>query len=70
MQGLNVLITGSDFGIGRAAVIAFAREGANVAINYLPEEEEDAQDLADVLAEEDLSIERIPGDLTGDSFSA
>ena len=49
-------------------MIAFAREGANVAINYLPDEEADAQDLADFLAQEELSIIRIPGDLTDETF--
>lgn len=70
LQGLNVLITGGDSGIGRATVIAFAREGANVAINYLPDEEPDAQDLEDLLAGEDLSLIRIPGDLDDEDFCA
>src|SRR5215217_880479 len=47
LQGKAALITGGDSGIGKAAAIAFAREGADVAISYLPEEEEDAQDTAD-----------------------
>ena len=70
LQGLNVLITGGDSGIGRATVIAFAREGANVAINYLPGEEPDAQDLEDFLAGEDLALTRIPGDLDDEDFCA
>ena len=47
LQGKAALITGGDSGIGKAAAIAFAREGADVAISYLPEEEDDAQDTAD-----------------------
>jgi NAD(P)-dependent dehydrogenase (short-subunit alcohol dehydrogenase family) len=70
LQGLRTLITGGDSGIGRAVVIAYLREGASVAINYLPEEEPDAQDLADFVAQENFSIERIPGDLTNETFCA
>ncbi|MET3860643.1 NAD(P)-dependent dehydrogenase (short-subunit alcohol dehydrogenase family) [Dietzia sp. 2505] len=44
LQGMKALITGGDSGIGRAAAIAYAREGADVAISYMPEEEPDAQD--------------------------
>ncbi|OTB12321.1 hypothetical protein K445DRAFT_378760 [Daldinia sp. EC12] len=68
LQGLNALITGGDSGIGRSVVIAFLREGANVAINYLPEEEPDVDDLADFLQGEGLSFERIPGDLLNETF--
>ncbi|PAY23873.1 hypothetical protein CEY15_06425 [Dietzia natronolimnaea] len=44
LRGMKALITGGESGIGRAAAIAYAREGADVAISYLPEEESDAQD--------------------------
>lgn len=68
LQGLKVLVTGGDSGIGRAVVIAFAREGAKVAINYLPQEEPDAEDLAKFLHREGISIERFPGDLRDETF--
>ena len=68
LQGRKALVTGGDSGIGRAAVIAFAREGADVAINYYPTEEPDAQDVAKLLRGEGHRIELIPGDLTDERF--
>lgn len=68
LAGRRALITGGDSGIGRAVTIAMAREGATVAINYLPVEEPDAQDVADLLAKEGIKITRIPGDLLDEEF--
>ena len=61
-------MTGGDSGIGRAAAIAFAREGADVAINYYPSEEPDAQDVARLLRGEGRKVVLIPGDLTDETF--
>jgi len=49
LKGRRALITGGDSGIGRAAAIAFAREGANVAIGYLPEEKSDAEEVLELI---------------------
>lgn len=68
LAGRKALVTGGDSGIGRAAVIAFAREGASVAINYFPSEEPDAQDVARLLHGEGHKIILIPGDLTEQRF--
>ena len=57
------LITGGDSGIGRAVAIAYAREGADVAISYLPEEEEDAQETARWVKEAGRRIVTLPGDI-------
>ncbi len=68
LQGRKALVTGGDSGIGRAAVIAFSREGADVAINYFPTEEPDAQDVAKLLRGEGRKVVLLPGDLTDEHF--
>lgn len=68
LQGRKALITGGDSGMGRAAAIAFAREGADVAINYLPAEEEDAQQVIALIKAEGRIGLAIPGDLRDEKF--
>jgi len=68
LQGRKALVTGGDSGIGRAAVIAFAREGADVAINYLPEEEEDAREVIELIEKEGRTAAAIPGDIRDEAF--
>lgn len=63
LRGLRALITGGDSGIGRAVAIAYAREGADIAISYLPEEEEDAIAVAVAVEQEGRRCLRIAGDL-------
>ncbi|MGF9663648.1 SDR family oxidoreductase [Arthrobacter crystallopoietes] len=64
LEGRKALITGSDSGIGAAVAIAFAREGADVAMSYLPEEEEDAKVVAELIEKEGRKVVQLPGDLT------
>lgn len=68
LAGRRALITGGDSGIGRAAAIAYAREGADVAINYLPEEEQDAQQVIALIEEAGRTAVAIPGDITDAAF--
>jgi len=68
LAGRNALITGGDSGMGRAAAIAFAREGADVAINYLPAEEADAREVIELIRAEGRTAVPIPGDLRGEAF--
>ena len=68
LSGRKALITGGDSGIGRAAAIAFAREGADVAINYLPQEESDARDVIALIQAAGRKAVAIPGDLRSGAF--
>lgn len=68
LQGRKALITGGDSGIGRAAAIAYAREGADIAINYMKEEQKDADSLVELLEKEGKKVILIPGDLSDEKF--
>lgn len=68
LTGRKVLITGGDSGIGRAAAIAYAREGADVAINYLPEEEPDAKEVIELIKKAGRKAIAIPGDIRTEEF--
>ena len=68
LAGRKALITGGDSGMGRAAAIAFAREGADVAINYFPTEEPDAKEVIRLIEAEKRVAVPIPGDLRDEQF--
>ncbi|HEY2649867.1 MAG TPA: SDR family oxidoreductase [Puia sp.] len=68
LSGRKALITGGDSGMGRAAAIAYAREGADVAINYFPTEEPDAAEVIALIKAEGRKAIAIPGDLREESF--
>ena len=68
LAGRKALITGGDSGMGRAAAIAYAREGADVAINYLPAEEADAREVIALIKKEGRKALAIPGDLSDEAF--
>jgi NAD(P)-dependent dehydrogenase (short-subunit alcohol dehydrogenase family) len=68
LLGRKALITGGDSGMGRAAAIAFAREGADVAINYLPPEEPDAREVVALIEAAGRKAVTIPGDIKSEQF--
>ena len=68
LAGRKALITGGDSGMGRAAAIAYAREGADVAINYFPTEESDAQEVIALIKAAGRKGIAIPGDLREEAF--
>ncbi len=68
LEGRRALITGGDSGIGRAVAIAYAREGCDVAIVYLPEETEDAEATADLISAAGRRALLIPGDVRDEKF--
>jgi NAD(P)-dependent dehydrogenase (short-subunit alcohol dehydrogenase family) len=68
LTGRKALITGGDSGIGRAAAIAFAREGADVAFGYLPAEESDAQEVVELIRAAGRKAVPLPGDIRDEAF--
>jgi len=68
LQGRKALITGGDSGMGRAAAIAYAREGADVAISYHPDEEPDAREVIDLIKKEGRIAVALPGDIRDEAL--
>ena len=69
LSGRRALITGGDSGIGRAVALAFAREGADVAVVHLPEEQEDGQETVRLVEQAGRKGLALPGDLTDEAFA-
>lgn len=69
LTGRRALVTGADSGIGRAVAIAFAREGADVVLSYLPEEQVDADEVAALVREAGRKAVLAPGDIADESFA-
>ncbi len=63
LEGRKAIVTGADSGIGAATAIAFAREGADVVLSYLPEEEQDAGRIANLIEKAGRKAVKVPGDL-------
>ena len=68
LEGRRALVTGGDSGIGRAVAIAYAREGADVAIGYLPQEQSDAETVRNLIQEAGRRAVLIPGDIRNETF--
>lgn len=69
LKGRKALITGADSGIGRAVAIAYAREGADIALSYLPSEQADADEVIALIEAEGCMAVAIPGDISNEAFS-
>jgi NAD(P)-dependent dehydrogenase (short-subunit alcohol dehydrogenase family) len=69
LPGRKALITGADSGIGRAVAIAYAREGADVALSYLPEEQSQAEEVAELIREAGRTAVLLPGDIQDEAWN-
>ncbi|WP_263119542.1 SDR family oxidoreductase [Cellulomonas sp. RIT-PI-Y] len=69
LTGRKALITGGDSGIGAAVAIAFAREGADVVLSYLPEEQEDAERIAQLVRDAGRRAVLAPGDVADETYA-
>lgn len=68
LKGRKALVTGADSGIGRATAIAFAREGADLVITYLPSEEADAKEVISLIKDAGRKVTACPGDIDNEEF--
>lgn len=68
MMGMRTLITGGERGIGRAVALAYAREGADVAFTYLPEDEQEAEQTVKLIEDAGSRALALPGDLQDEEF--
>lgn len=68
LTGRKAIVTGADSGIGRAVAIAFAREGADVVLSYMPEEEADAKEVVKLVEEAGRKAVALPGDLKDEGY--
>jgi NAD(P)-dependent dehydrogenase (short-subunit alcohol dehydrogenase family) len=68
LTGRKAVVTGADSGIGRATAIAFAREGADIVLSYLPEEETDAREVVEIIEKAGRRAVAVPGDVTDEAY--
>lgn len=68
LRGRRALVTGADSGIGRATAIAFAREGADIMMNFLPSEKDDAEEVVKLIKEAGCNVYTCPGDIADEKF--